>query len=75
MNKGSLGLRQVQCFAEPDTGCLNAKAVGPGARASVNEAKKMSEDEATPEQLWIRDLVERKSFGKSVVAIGNKHAR
>lgn len=46
-----------------------------GARATVKEAKAVAEDKATPEQLWIRDLVRRKSFGKTVVAIANKHAR
>ncbi len=35
----------------------------------------MAEDEATPEQLWIRDLASRLPFGKVLVAIANKHAR
>ena len=32
-------------------------------------------EKATPEQLWIRDLVARLPFGKVLVAIANKHAR
>lgn len=46
-----------------------------GGRSSVNKARAVSEDKATPEQRWIRDLLQRKSFGKTVVAIANKHAR
>lgn len=46
-----------------------------GARSSVKEAMAVAEDKATPEQRWIRDLARRKSFGKTVVAIANKHAR
>ena len=46
-----------------------------GARSSVQRAKAVSLDKATPEQIWIRSLSERLPFGKLVVAIANKHAR
>ena len=46
-----------------------------GARSSLQRAKKVSVDKATPEQLWIRSLVARLPFGKLIVAIASKHAR
>lgn len=46
-----------------------------GARSTLQRAKAVSVDKATPEQIWIRSLSERLPFGKLVVAIANKHAR
>lgn len=46
-----------------------------GARSSVERAKRTPDDQATPEQLWIRSLVCRMPFGKLLTAIANKHAR
>jgi transposase len=46
-----------------------------GARSSVQRAKAVSVDKATPEQVWIRSLSERLPFGKLLVAIANTHAR
>lgn len=46
-----------------------------GARSSLQRAKAVAPERATPEQLWIRDLAARLPFGKVVVAIANKHAR
>jgi transposase len=46
-----------------------------GARSSVQRAKAVATEKATPEQLWIRALAARLPFGKLVVAIANKHAR
>jgi transposase len=46
-----------------------------GARSSLQRAKAVTREKATPEQLWIRDLEARLPFGKVVVAIANKHAR
>ena len=47
----------------------------PMARSSLQRAKAVAIEKATPEQLWIRDLVARLPFGKVLVAIANKHAR
>jgi transposase len=46
-----------------------------GARSSVQRARAVATEKATPEQLWIRSLEGRMSFGKMLVAIANKHAR
>mgnify|MGYP001597302104 CR=1 FL=1 len=46
-----------------------------GARSSLQRAKAVATEKATPEQLWIRSLAGRLSFGKVLVAIANKHAR
>ena len=46
-----------------------------GARSSLQRAKAVSVEKATPEQLWIRSLDGRMPFGKVIVAIANKHAR
>ena len=46
-----------------------------GARSSLQRAKAVATEKATPEQLWIRSLDGRMPFGKVVVAIANKHAR
>jgi transposase len=46
-----------------------------GARSSLQRAKAVATEKATPEQLWIRDLDRRMPFGKVLVAIANKHAR
>lgn len=46
-----------------------------GARSSLERAKRVPLDKATPEQVWIRSLVGRLPFGKIIVAIANKHAR
>ncbi len=46
-----------------------------GARSSLEHAKRVSVDKATPEQLWIQSLACRMPFGKAIVAIANKHAR
>ena len=46
-----------------------------GARSSVQRAKAVVPEEATPEQIWIKDLCSRMPFGKLLVAIANKHAR
>lgn len=46
-----------------------------GARSSLQRAKTVAADQATPEQLWIRNLDARMPFGKVLVAIANKHAR
>jgi transposase len=46
-----------------------------GARSSVNQARRVALDKATPEQIWIRQLDARLSFGRLLVAVANKHAR
>ncbi|KQZ77880.1 transposase [Rhodanobacter sp. Root561] len=46
-----------------------------GARSSLQRAKAVATEKATPEQRWIRSLAARLSFGKVLVAIANKHAR
>lgn len=46
-----------------------------GARSSLQRAKLVSVDKATPEQQWIVQLATRLPFGKVLVAIANKHAR
>jgi len=46
-----------------------------GARSSLQRAKAVSVEKATPEQLWIGQLAIRMPFGKVLVAIANKHAR
>jgi len=46
-----------------------------GARSSLQRAKAVAIDQATPEQRWIRALAARLPFGKVLVAIANKHAR
>lgn len=46
-----------------------------GARSSLQRAKAVALDKATPEQRWIRTLDQRLPFGKVLVAIANKHAR
>jgi transposase len=45
-----------------------------GARSSLQRAKAVATEKATPEQLWIRWLAGRLPFGKVLVAIANKHA-
>ena len=46
-----------------------------GARSSLQRAKAVAWEQATPEQRWIQDLERRLPFGKVLVAIANKHAR
>jgi transposase len=46
-----------------------------GARSSLQRAKAVATEKATPGQLWIRTLDGRMPFGKVIVAIANKHAR
>src|SRR5690606_18588250 len=46
-----------------------------GARSSLQRAKAVAWEKATPEQRWIQDLDRRLPFGKLLVAIANKHAR
>lgn len=46
-----------------------------GARSSLQRAKAVCRDKATPEQLWIQLLAKRLPFGKVLVAIASKHAR
>jgi transposase len=46
-----------------------------GARSSLQRAKAVTREKATPEQLWIVQLTARMPFGKVLVAIANKHAR
>jgi len=46
-----------------------------GARSSVNQARRVAQDKATPEQIWIQQLSTRMSFGRLLVAVANKHAR
>ena len=46
-----------------------------GARSSLQRAKAVAPENATPEQRWIRTLDGRMRFGKVLVAIANKHAR
>lgn len=46
-----------------------------GARSSLQRAKSVATEKATPEQIWIRTLDGRMPFGKVIVAIANKHAR
>ena len=46
-----------------------------GARSSLQRAKTISTEKATPAQLWIRTLDGRMPFGQVIVAIANKHAR
>jgi transposase len=45
------------------------------ARSSLQRAKAVSVEKATPEQRWIAQLACRMPFGKLLVAIANKHAR
>ena len=46
-----------------------------GARSSLQRAKVVTLERATPEQIWIKSLSARMCFGKLLVAIANKHAR
>lgn len=46
-----------------------------GARSSLQRAKAIIGEKATPEQLWIKRLATQLPFGKLLVAIANKHAR
>ena len=46
-----------------------------GARSSLQRAKAVAWEKATPEQRWIQELERRLPFGKVLVAIANKHAR
>ena len=46
-----------------------------GAPRSLQRAKAVAWEKATPEQRWIQDLEPRLPFGKVLVAIANKHAR
>jgi transposase len=46
-----------------------------GARSSLQRAKAVVTEKATPKQLWLRSLDARMPFGKVIVAIANKHAR
>jgi transposase len=46
-----------------------------GARSSLQRAKAVAWEKATPEQRWIQGLERRLPFGKVLVAIANKHAR
>ena len=46
-----------------------------GARSSVNQARRVSLEKATPEQIWIQQLATRMPFGRLLVAVANKHAR
>jgi len=46
-----------------------------GARSSLQRAQAVTRERATPEQIWIKLLSARMSFGKLIVAIANKHAR
>lgn len=46
-----------------------------GARSSLQRAKTVAAEQATPEQVWIRSLDARMPFGEVLVAIANKHAR
>lgn len=46
-----------------------------GARSSLQRAKAVAPERATPEQRWICALDGRLAFGKVLVAIANKHAR
>ena len=46
-----------------------------GARSSLQRAKAVVIEKATPEQRWIHTLDGRMPFGKVIVAIANKHAR
>lgn len=46
-----------------------------GARSSLQRAQVVVVGQASPEQLWIRELATRLPFGKVLVAIANKHAR
>ena len=46
-----------------------------GARSSLQRAKAVAWEKATPEQRWIQGIERRLPFGKVLVAIANKHAR
>ena len=46
-----------------------------GARSSLQRAKAVPWEKASPEQRWLQDLGRRLPFGKVLVAIANKHAR
>ena len=46
-----------------------------GGRSSLQRAKAVSREKATPEQIWIQSLSARLPFGKLLAAIANKHAR
>jgi len=43
--------------------------------SSIERAKVVAQERATPEQLWIKHLSARLPFGQLLVAIANKHAR
>jgi transposase len=45
------------------------------ARSSLQRAKAVATEHATPEQRWICSLDGRMPFGKVIVAVANKHAR
>ena len=45
-----------------------------GARSSLQRAKAVATEKATPEQVWMRTLDGRLPFGTVIVAIANKHA-
>src|SRR3546814_15652792 len=46
-----------------------------GARSSLQRARAVATERATPEQLWICEIARRLPFGKVLVAIASKHAR
>lgn len=46
-----------------------------GAHSSLQRAKAVAIEKATPEQRWIRTLDRRMPLGKVIVAIANKHVR
>lgn len=46
-----------------------------GARSSLQRARAVPREKATPEQIWILSLAARMPFGKVLAAIANKHAR
>lgn len=46
-----------------------------GARSSLQRAKAVAMEKATPEQRWIRSLAGRLPLGKVLVAIANKRTR
>jgi len=68
---GRLRLGRISCRGD---GYLRTLLIQ-GARSSLQRAKAVVWEKATPEQRWIQDLERRLPFGKLLVAIANKHAR
>jgi transposase len=68
---GHIHLGEISCCGDSYLRTLLIQ----GARSSLQRAKAVPRDKATPEQVWIMSLAARMPFGKLLVAIANKHAR